>query len=567
MDENISEIILTERKALEYTAKDEDIVKLVDDRISEANKKKSEIDKKAAINEKYWRGEQLDTTKIPDTRAKIVDNKIFQSLETMLPILTANVPQPEIQGEIDNNIRSDLQDLMKIHYEIVQTIPQKLREFIRNWAIGYVGVLKYRWEKGKGMTTEVVNWRKIGFDPVATRLQDADFVFEYQEDTITNLVKRFPKAKRKIKEKYPEDKWGSKVRYVEFWGNGGEWVCWKLEKIILDKKKNPNWSYTSKDNILQRPIFPYLVGNYFRTNRSIYDETSVIEVAKPIQDAINKRKNQISDMCDQNKRCWVASSVAINREDFQKFINKFGEKGVYVEGGDITQIQQLLGKMDMSYYNDLQHSIAEIDNIFGTHSTTRGERQGRETATGRQVLFQADISRMSGIVEDVVEQVIEDWYNTFLHMNKVFSKSGINYNNGKTDLNIPKEAIPEGIFVLIKKGTSAPLDRGSRIQMAQQLGQQDRIDPQTQFEEMGYPKPEERAQKLIDWKRLEGVIPPAPEEQEAAQKQDATDIQDNQLMKIQNIIKSEEFQNLPPEDQEKYLAQAREITNNIKGGE
>jgi len=567
MDKDLQEIILSERKAIELDMKDDELVRLIDTRINEARSVKDKIDTKADKNEKYWLGNQLDLTKIPESRSKAVDNKIYMATETMVPILTSSVPEPEIEGPIDNEIRDQIQQMLKLNYEIIHTMPAKLREFARNWMIGYVGVLKYRWDKQKGFQTETVNWRKIGFDPVATRLNECDFVYEWMDSTLKELTERFPDAKDKIIKRYGKDKLGSKVRYVEYWGNGGEWVCWKLKDIVLDKMKNPNWDYNGKNNILKKQIFPYIVGKYFSTNKSIYDETSVIEQAIPIQDLINKRKNQISDMCDMNKRFWIASSVAISREDFQKFVNQVGERGLYVEGGDIAQIQQLLGKMDQSYFNDLVQSTSEIDNIFGTHSTTRGERQGRETALGRQILFQSDLGRMAGIVEDVIEQTIEDWYNILLHMYKVYSRSGLKYEDGSINIDIPRDAIPDNAVVLVKKGTSTPLDRASRIQLAMQQAQLDRIDPETQYEELGYPKARERAEKLKAWLREEGKLAPTEAAQEEAGKKEATDVQDSQMMRLQNIMSSERFKALGPEEQQAFIEQARQVVAKIKGEE
>ncbi len=528
MEDKIQEAVLAERKALEYDAPNEELVKKIDDRIGEAKKVKDKLDEKAKKNEKYWKGEQLDKTKIPGPRAKIIDNRIFMSLETIVPLLTANIPEPEIQNCEDNGIRQRISDILKIEYEIRHSMPSKLREFCRNWAIGYVGVLKYRWDKEYGFTTEVVPWRKIGFDSISTKLRDCEFSYEYMEDSLENLISRFPDSEKEIRQKYNKQNLGSKVRFVEFWGDNGKWVCWKLEKIILGKMRNPNFDYTPdtttridnvgnreevsiNNNIFQKPRFPYIIGKYYSFNDSIYDASSVVEQAIPIQDAINKRKNQISDHCDMNKRVLVVPSTAMPRDDFQKILNQVGEIGIYVEGGNADEVQQLMGRMDQTYYNDLTHSIGELDNIMGTHSTTRGERTGKETATGRQMLFQADLGRIGGTIEDVVESVIEEWYNAYLHMHKVYSDQ-IKYQDGKSTLVLKNEEIPNDILVMVKKGTSTPLDRATRVELALQWGNSDKLDPESMYEEVGYPKAGEMSEKLKAWWREQGKMPPDNQE-------------------------------------------------------
>jgi flagellar biosynthesis GTPase FlhF len=89
----------------------------------------------------------------------------------------------------------------------------------------------------------------------------------------------------------------------------------------------------------------------------------------------------------------------------------------------------------------------------------------------------------------------------------------ISYQDGKTNLVLKKEEIPSDVLVMVKKGTSTPLDRASRIELALQWGNSDKLDPETMFDEVGYPKASEIAEKLKAWWREQGKMPPANQEE------------------------------------------------------
>jgi len=575
-NEELDKLVLSQRETLKFDAKDDELARIIDDRIDEANKKKVGIDNIGKTNENYWGGKHLDLSRFHRNQSKIVDNRVFAGMETILPALTANVPAPQCEGKINPEKAEKIYDVLTIAYEIKYLMPQLLRVFIRNWMNCRLGVMKYRWDKKYGFKTEVVHTSKVGFDPICTSLKDCDFAYEYMEDNVDNLIKKFPDKEKEIIKRIGEDKRGSKIRYVEFWGDGGEWVAWKMAQrngIILDKKKNPNFDYSNKENnLFPRPKFPYIIGNYFRTGTGLYDETSIVEQALPLQDGINKRKQQISDLTNQTKRCWVVSSEAATRKEFQKFVDETGDYGFWLDGGDVRQFQMLMGGVDHAMLVDLDDSKSELDNIMGTHQTFRGERTGKETATGRQLLLEGDLGRLSPIVEDVVEQVVEEWYGALLHMHKVMGKS-IKVKKDDTMLDLKREDIPNKIKIMVKRGTAIPRDRQSRAEMAIQLAQIDKIDPETLFEELGYPNAKQRTEALISWLTAIGAITPfgspAPGSKEDIQAQQAGMPQGGmpQGGQPQPQPQPEMEQGLSPEDElelQRQIAQVIEILQEIE---
>ena len=581
MDKNkeLEEVILTERRFLEYEAEDDNLIKAINSAMQESKSLKEIADKVGAKNEIYWeKGTDIKEGAIHPKRAKIVDNRIFMSVETILPMIVSRTPEPVIVGVgEDNDLREKLIKVLTIAYEVRQKLQLKLQGVIRHWFLYRIGVWKYRWDDG--FITETVRPEKIGFDPRATDKDNCEFVWETMEDTIEDLIEKFPEKKEEIEEKYTKDRRKSKVGYIEFWGGKGEWVAWKLGSILLGKQKNPNFDYGSEakgkegeeeyieaqegnNNLFKKPQLPYLFLNVFNLGKNLYDDSGLIEQSISLQDSINKRKNQIADLTDEKKKLIIASSRAISKAGLQEFVDKYGMLGLWLDNGEINDVRVEGGQADAAVFNDLRHTITEIDNIMGTHPTTRGEGERTETLGGRKLLTASDYGRVDTIVLRV-EQLMEDWYNAYLHMIKVYSLEDVEFDSGEETIILEKEDIKEGIVVMVKKGSTLPVDKASRADMAVKLAQFDKIDPETMFDELGYGKAEERTQKLYEWLDKTGKIRP---EQPEGQGEQGGSPEGQQLARLKKIMSSEKFKKLSPEQQKPIVAQARAIVERIKGG-
>jgi hypothetical protein len=580
------DLVTSYRRNLEYNAKDEDLLVAINKAMSESKELKEKIDKEGEINKRYWRyGTTRDLTKLHPSKSKIIINRIFTDVETAIPILTANTPEATVMGNFDNDVREQVQEALKIAFEVKYKMQQRLQSLIRHWFLFKVGIFKYRWDMDRGFITENVIAKKVGMDKRATEKENCEYIWEELEDSVENLVEKFPKKKKDLIDITGKDSTKSKVKYIEFWGGSGEWVCWAIpaKGLILEKKKNPNFDYENEENnLFRKPEFPYLFLNVLNVqdNTSLYDETSLIEECIPAQEGANQLEQQILDLNEGQKRVWVAMAEAMSERKAQELVNKTGDLVVYLDRkapqGGLQQVQS--GKPDASLFNNLTHLLSEIDNITGVHSTTRGERAQQETATGRQLLMSSDIGRMDMIVRNV-EQVVEDWYNAYLHMLKVYSIGPEVLMNGEQKIELTADMIPTDLLIMIKKGSTLPTDDITRMQMAQGLAQVSMIDPKTLFEEMGYGNIDQRVQDLYQWLQVTGRIqpqmpqgvgqPPQGVGQETGgvgqqMSQQGGNPQEQQLARLQGILQSEQFNSLPPEQQKEVVGQARQIVEQIK---
>jgi len=563
------EAITSYRDYLIFSAKDEDLIAAINKAVSESKDLKDKMDNVGRKNKLIWqKGTSKDMEKIHPNKAKIVSNRIFTDVETAIPILTSEPPEPTILGNIPNAVRINMAKGMEMAYEVKYKVQQQLQRLIRNWFLFRLGVWKYRWDADRGFVSEVVLTKNVGIDKKATSKENCEYIWEEIEDTVEGLLEKFPKKSKDIRNQLaldPKDKvrLKSKVKYIEFWGGNGKWVCWKLKDIILDKKKNPNWDYEiNENNLFDHPEFPYLFLNVFNIGdeTGLYDETSLVEEATPMQEGVSQIEQQIIELNEGRKRVWVASSEAVSEQNFQELIDETGDLGMYLDRraptDSVRQVQA--GIPDSGFFNNLQHLLGEIDNTIGMHSTTRGERAQQETLGGRQLLMGSDYGRLDLITRNV-EQVMEEWYLAYLHMLKVYSDEAEILSNGEITVELRSEQIPPGIKIMIRKGSTLPIDKRTKMEQAIQLAQWDKIDPATLFEELGYDNVKERVDNLYQWLAVSGKINPAAV-------QGATGEAIPELQQIQQALQSPGFQQAPPEQQQKMVQQARKMVDQIRKG-
>ena len=584
---NVNDTLISQRVGLEYKKPDDELILAINKAITESVELKNVVDKRGDRNKRFWMsGTDKDFSQYHPKKSKTVINRIFTDVETAIPILSANTPEPTVVGNnLNNDTRELLQDGLEIAYEVKYKMQQKLQCLTRHWFLFAIGVWKYRWEKGTGFITENVLPKKIGIDKRATSKENCEYIWEQLEDTAENLMKKFPKKKIDIENIVGKNSPKSKIKYFEFWGGGGEWVCHLIpaRNIILDKEYNPNWDYegdeTNSKNILSKPSFPYIILNVFNIgdDTSLYDTTSLIEESIPVQEGINQLEQQIIDLNEGQKRVWTISAEAMSEKKAQDLVNKTGDLLCYLDRkspvGGVGQVQS--GTPGQALFDNLSHLLGEVDNIMGIHSTTRGERASQETLGGRQLLMGSDIGRMDLIVRNV-ESVMEEWFNSYLHCIKVYSIEPEILVSAEKRIEIQPDQIPNDVMVMVKKGSTLPTDDRTRMDMAQSLASADMIDPATLFQEMGYTNVDQRVQKLLEWLQMTGKIVQQvpqvapgvsesgqPPQQGGVQPAQGTDQQAQQVQRLRQLM--EKAKQLPPDQQAQALGQIQQIAQQIKG--
>ncbi len=569
---------------------DEELSALIDKKIEFAKKDYDDLDRIRTENENYWLGKQIDRRKLRDFQSRIVENVVFQSIETIIPIITSKPPEPVIQKAQDTpesgELAKQVQKVILSMYD-KSKVKGKFQMIARHLLLYRIGILKYRYDtETDEIVTESVRPQNIIVDKFG------DFVAEYLEESISDILEKFPekideivkifnlKAKKDKKGNYDpttldNKALATKVKYIEFWTD--EYVCWKYKGLILKKLKNPNFDYKGVEkavmdekgeqintelyfyNFFERPKKPYIFYNCFNLGKTIWDDVTLVEQILPLQDAVNKRQRQIDDNSSDNG-VLIGSGDYVTKEELSKYTGDPQDK-LWVEHGNPNEaISRLAAKQMPNFISDyLQQIHTAVDNVAGVHSTTRGERQGRETMGGRQLLKEADFGRIDLIVRGL-EEVADELYKAWVHMMKVYYTQDhyariIGKDGAMQVIQFSRDSIEHGIEISVKEGSTLPVDKVSQRQEAIDLAQLGQIDPITLFEKLEWPNPTESAKRLFLWKTEPLKLFPDLEKQiaeEMAAKDQAVKKSEQERHNYTMIVKME---TLPPQVQEELLKQ------------
>lgn len=523
-EDSLQEGIIEQRSVLSYKDSEKKLVQSVDEWINEAKPLHNQFLSKQQKNERYYLGDQLDFKKLSKYKAKIILNKVWQSLETVIPRATKKLPAPtaSLPVEEDNPKQIDntkytrnLEDILLSMAEELN-LGQKFKEIIRYQQLYYLGVLKFGYDETEGIWIECIRPQRILIPPK----NSLDYVMEYHQDTVSSIKRKFAGMLSEEEKKEMEIKINEAVKsngvlvpdasLVGYWEvTLPEFKFWKLNNIILKKIRNPHYNFKNeKKNHWKEPLMDYVFSDLWTLGINKYSQTTLVEQIITLQDSINKRKRQISDNADKAQGTLVAygAAGATKKETSALQANRDNPDGVtYFADANQGAVAHFGGQLLQPYVlDDMYHTINEVDNVFGTHSTTRGEKTpGEETFGGRQLLKESDQERIDELTQ-MLERMAEKIYNAFAQMIRVhFEKkqyvSYLGQDGTSVQMQVDKNIIKDGVKIRVKEGSSLVKDKVTLSSEAILLWQNKAIDPITLYERIGDPQPYKTAERFFLW--------------------------------------------------------------------
>jgi len=519
-EEKQQEGVSEHRELLNLDMEDDELIKAIDKRINEQKVKKAEIDAVNISNERFFLGDQVDFSKLFDHQARVINNKIYQSIETIVPILATKSREPLA---ISTQNTDESRRLANITQEFLswkfneQDMHLKLAELIRFFNIFRIAAFKYRYV-GDGYDDFVIELKRpecLIIDDKANP-EDMEFMGEYLKDTAQGIIDRFATKDGKVNEKkkkkilseigISDKSLGTEVTYIEIWTP--DFVVWKLKNIILDKEKNPNWLWDTKGkkafNHFLKPKMPYILFSWMTMGEGTYGKTTSLEQAVPIQKNINKRKRQITDNADEATGTWIFNEQFVSKEEAAKFKGAPKEHLMYKGDGNVNEaVGRMFPKeLGPQVFADLQDDKAEIDNTFGTHSTTRGERTGQKTAKETTLLKESDFGRLD-LMSQYIDIKVGEVYNAFIQMSLVFNDESktlrmLGPDREQQYLDYSRDNIEEGIEIIVK--TEPLLAQAQMVAKYMELYKSGAVDPLTMYERLNLPNPKELTQRMVMFK-------------------------------------------------------------------
>lgn len=487
----------------------------------------------------YWLGKQksdpLDTV---DGYA-VVDNLIFEAVETFLPIANRANPDPVVNGdnlELAKNVRNAL-----IDWADKNKLRMKLKGMTRNWVLSQLGVLKMSYNVQKDeIECEVRPSKSIKLDPDGhwdeAGLFTGEWILDTKKMSAGKLTNMFPKFEEKIKELSGGNK-SKKLSLEEGWYHGTD-IFYYIGEECVGTYKNPNWNYDGEQSRIDpetqqeiltpiigknhkfgtnAPQYPYIGLSVFSTQEHPHDNTSLVLQNIPMQDMVNKRFRQIDKNADSQNLGALASGTAFTKEQAAEaatFLRKGGV--VWVPEGDVNTAwkRDASPQLPTDIFNQLQDSRSELRNIFGTAGSNAESLAQQDTVRGKIMTQQADSSRIGGGVTEYIEQVADTVYNfvvqfMFVYYDEPHYVQAMGQKGAQETIAIRNTDFTSDVSVTVKDGSLIPKDPLTERNEAMDLWTANAIGLPELYSRLDFADPMESAKQTLMWQMVaQGKLPP-----------------------------------------------------------
>lgn len=500
--------------------KDDDLIIQIESWLKESKSYHDWLLQKQKLAEQYYLGNQTEKSFIPEHECDTVENRIFEGVETLVPIVTSAAHHfltlPGSNSEESVKRADKLQKVLDIKYTS-EYVQKKLEETTRHMLLYRFGVLKWGWNIVKDdLEIKVIDPRLILIPKLRCDPHDLPYKIELQEYTPEEIKDYFSKEGISLNLSVLDKGEGgaeSKKTYqvFEIWTK--DYVCWYHNGQILDKKTNPYFDFEGRDilgkkifnNFLDDPRDPFVFFTTFNIGDEPIGSISLVEAVMDISDEINVQKRQIiQNLKMMGNGQWLIDKSAMSKEEADNITNEVGlvimGEGLVSEN-KIKRIEALA--LPNAHFANLQDSKIAFDNIFGLHSATRGTAESK--TLGQDIINrQQDLTRIDLItrvlnrgVQKLAEglvQLMKMFYtepHVFKYMNAEDAIEFVNLNSGE---------IEEGTQIIVKSGRNPEYDRMQLGTMGIQLYQLGAISPADLYRLLELPNPEQLEQNLLRYK-------------------------------------------------------------------
>ena len=506
----------------------DDLIEIIEKREKKYQKYKQDLDDIASKNKSYYVKSEADATNLYEGETPVWINKILPAAETIIPMGTENLPEPDVKIYPKNKKSIELQEKIEQYlYDCWRSkwgMQAKSEQALRNlFCARYVGFkITYDTEEKCTEVTLLPAGRVMIPEKVANKA-DLPFIIDYINMSVADIKEKFGSDEAKLKEieealKGANEGDDSIVGVTEYWEK--DFVAWKFKKCLLGFEANPFWNWgefdeegkqvSAGENHLKKPSYPFFFLNQYSFGDEIADPVALVDLLRTPQDSFSKRKRQFELNAGMANGQLVGAGKKIDKKTFLAIKNTAEEK-IWLEGADSVEgaVAKLTGRaMDSGIAMDMQHTESEIDNIAGAHSVSRGESDPKEkTVRGKMFLAGKDTSRQSGIVRGF-ERLAKEMFDFEIQCMKVFGDeyelepdfdTPDNPLESVEDLDkiTPEEMAGKRVFVRVVENSLMPRDHEQLKSFALELSDRGKMSTLDLYRILEFKDPEKMAKNAV----------------------------------------------------------------------
>ena len=452
-----------------------------------------------------YNGEYFKNKKLPEYRSDMVSNYIFSIVETIRPIMLDNKPKFQAMPRQPDgmNFSNDVNQALLYEWDREKMTKKVARELINTLVLGN-SVFFVPWDsKEKQVKGTPVSPFNIFPDPLATCLDDAEYIIYASYKNVERLKRKFPdkiddlvggqiKYSELVQDNDKDAKVDNQVLVLEVWTTGyiipeEEYdedekekkkekykngrvltICPELN-IVLDDKPNP---YKDKK-------FPFEIIKDYDVPGKFWGEGEVSQLISP-QKHINDMNNAIIDNAKATANMpWIVDKNAGIGEG--KITARPGLIIRKNPGSEVRREQP--PNMPQYVSQSLDVYKMDIQQISGVHDTLKGDSAtGVYTAQGILALQEAGQSRIRlkvKLLEESLSRIGNMWFSRMKQFWKEDRWISIAQIDGDYDLKkFTKRVLDYDYDIRITAGSTLPVNRGAMLDLMIRLAQTQMPDGQ-----------------------------------------------------------------------------------------
>lgn len=480
-------------------------------------------------NLKAFKGDPVRQNQLYYEENEWVDNEIFVGVDSIVSYTTAETSRSEVypagDKPIDKLYATHLEKYHQAHSKKFK-LAKKTEVAVFNLLTQHVGVLGLKWDPNYGQNGEIipytVNPSHLILDKNFKLGENPAFICEVMKDSIEGLCEKFPEKQQEIMRLFGIKKKGTQnisreiaYRKVEFTyykdNKPQEGVAWYVNKLVLDKKRNPNWLYGDEgENFLDNPAKSYIFFNLINDGEHGVDLTGPVAQAIPMQTTLNSEGQQIADNLQTANGSRVIASAVMTTAQMEDWDSQPNQT-VAAElqpGQSLNDVVMQLPPHTVSneLIADKKDSRDVTHGILGTPSQFRGSDDDQtKTASEANMIKNQASGRQDKIIR-AIDAAMEEYFNLLTQFMCVYyteeHNRTINGGDGNFDhIMMHRDKIDKGMTVSVQAGTTLQFDKARQEAVAQNAAELGFLAPFDYFRLMHMDQPQKLYDNLIKWQK------------------------------------------------------------------
>ena len=206
-NDRVPDTIITESDALTLDLDDEQLIRVIDDKINQAEtffNEKKHLKERRERNKNYLFGNQINEDKLKYYNARYVDNLIYEAEGTIKPIALSRLPDLLVKPAKDSEeSKEQAKNTTKIiNSDIRKRTNRKVLALgFKHHPVYFTGVLKAIWDpEQEDYKFKVIHPNNIVVDHTSAtnNAEDMELIAEATEKSVKEIVMSFPNKEQEL---------------------------------------------------------------------------------------------------------------------------------------------------------------------------------------------------------------------------------------------------------------------------------------------------------------------------------------------------------------------------------